>query len=575
MNRKVFLAEQLGRKKRKAGHHCLSQYVPIKATVVEPPSREDSRSKSPWRGSALLHVRVGAVDGSAPPPTASPKSSAIDRQWLVGLVFAAGVVYTLAFVAVVRDEVFYSGDAGIKALLVKQFAHGLFGTGLKLRAPGPIRELWERGLYPFIPPFVYHTNSDYLVSFPVFFEATSAPFYRWLGFRGLYVIPILSLWALWLFFWRTLRRLELPMWAIALGLGSLIFASHLTVYAGTFWEHTFGALLAYAGIDYFAGSDTGRSCPKAALLGFICACSFLLRPEGLLLILVLCAFGCVRAVRGRGGTTWSFVGGMIVGLALILGANVAVYDEPLGLHGRQVVHDVTLSQHAGGAFSYGVHIIARLCLHVPVIAFVLVSWVLISKKERRFEFGTPWGVLVPCLLFLVGLPFIVPNDGGRELGPRYTLLVVPAFLLVAAVAAADLVRRGKLRFTLLALLAGGVALGAVMNLRDGWHLIADYRTRVNPGLAFLRSSPANVVIVDQSFVAQELEASMPEKSFLLIASLRDFELALGAARDIGPAHALFASFVGAAPPVFPADVAVMGHDHVGTFDFYDLDLSHR
>ena len=49
------------------------------------------------------------------------------QRRLVVAALLAGVGFTLLLVASVRDEVFFSGDAGIKALLTRQYSQGVFG----------------------------------------------------------------------------------------------------------------------------------------------------------------------------------------------------------------------------------------------------------------------------------------------------------------------------------------------------------------------------------------------------------------------------------------------------------------
>jgi len=124
-------------------------------------------------------------------------------------VIALGLAPSIAQQCAIPDEVFYSGDGGMKALLAKQFARGDWHADLRLPADPWVEALWRDGLYPFGPPFVYADGERWLVQYPVPFMALSAPFYRWFGFRGLTIVPLLGLWLAWLSTALLLRRLHL------------------------------------------------------------------------------------------------------------------------------------------------------------------------------------------------------------------------------------------------------------------------------------------------------------------------------------------------------------------------------
>src|SRR5438034_4305646 len=73
-----------------------------------------------------------------------------------------------------RPGVFYSGDAGVKFLLVEQFARGEFHSDLRLAAVPWVRDLWAHGFYAFEPPFVYEVGNRHFACYPVPFLLLAA-----------------------------------------------------------------------------------------------------------------------------------------------------------------------------------------------------------------------------------------------------------------------------------------------------------------------------------------------------------------------------------------------------------------
>src|SRR5262249_18256471 len=124
-------------------------------------------------------------------------------------IFLAGAGYTLYLQTLVPDEIFYSLDGGVKFLLTRQIAErGLHDlrVDLDLQADPWVRDLWNDGFYPLEEPIVYRHADRWYMQYPPFFAYASAPFYRLLGFHGLYVIPLIATWLLWLVFYAALRK---------------------------------------------------------------------------------------------------------------------------------------------------------------------------------------------------------------------------------------------------------------------------------------------------------------------------------------------------------------------------------
>src|SRR6476646_7760015 len=134
------------------------------------------------------------------------------------IVIFVGILFSLYLQSLIPNDVFYSGDGGLKALLAKQFSAGNFYFDLRLPTNTWIQSLWDAGLYPFRPPFVYNVENRYFITFPFTFPLITAPFQAIAGFRGLYIIPLVSTWALWFSFYAACQRLKLGRISTAIAL---------------------------------------------------------------------------------------------------------------------------------------------------------------------------------------------------------------------------------------------------------------------------------------------------------------------------------------------------------------------
>jgi hypothetical protein len=495
------------------------------------------------------------------------------KRWPIALVFAAGVLYSLFVVVSIPDEVFFSGDAGVKALLTKEFSRGALDLQLELQAPAPAREAWNNGLYPLRPPFVYPRAGGYTVGLPFFFALVCAPFYRLFGFQGFYLVPLASTWFVWALFCVTLRRLAVPAWASAVGLFALIFASHVTLYAAMFWEHTFGLFLAYFGIHYLSTRfHCEWSRAAAAGAGFVSGLCFLVRPEGLLFVASMCGFALLTFKKNPRKTEVWFIAGAAGCTVAIIAMNFAIYGSAFGLHGRQMLEDNPISWMFLGAAKRALNLAGNFAYHVPWVVFVAVWLGFVCWRKRRIDLLSTEALVVPCLLFYVMLPFGVPNSGGRQVGPRYLVFVVPLLATIVAFASVEIARmRPAAMRALFGLLALGSLLGvaknSVVNCRS---LIADYKTRITPALAFVRGYPTQIVVFTDTTLAQELEAAAETKAFLLALTAADIAIALKASAALGETKTLVGTFEYLPPPEIPSGVVMKPIDRYGGLRFYEL-----
>jgi len=344
-------------------------------------------------------------------------------------VIGAGIAWTLLLQLSVRDGVFYSGDAGIKALMVEQFAAGQWHGDLRLEGEPWVQALWDDGFYPFAPTYVYDHAGRHYSAFPLPFAVLTAPFQRALGFRGLTVIPLLATWLVWIRFWLLGRRLDLHPLALAAGLFALVFASHLTLYSAFFWEHTLAVALGFLGaaevaLAYGGESRRASSPARLAVAGLLLGLSVWLRPEcAALLASVLGVSLAVAWREGRLGGWVPLVAGAAVSIAGWLALNQVVYGIPLGIHALRTAEVASFGGRLGVTLALAIAQLQGLLLFSPIAIFALLSALPLWRPAPRDRVGR-------LLLAITGLTLLLtfaisPNDGDKQWGPRYLLPVVP------------------------------------------------------------------------------------------------------------------------------------------------------
>jgi hypothetical protein len=163
------------------------------------------------------------------------------------------VVYLSLAWFILPPHAFWSPDEGAKLLQLQhlrlengRLAYDIEYTGRQL---DPELQFASMGLLEI------NDKRLYLQRFPIFPWLTQ-PFFRWLGFPGLYVIPAIGGAVI------TVLTLQLlPPRGRRLALGVLVaFASPVLIYASIFWEHTLatGLCLAAAWLS-FQIDPTGRA----------------------------------------------------------------------------------------------------------------------------------------------------------------------------------------------------------------------------------------------------------------------------------------------------------------------------
>jgi hypothetical protein len=419
----------------------------------------------------------------------------------------------------VRDGAFFSGDGGIKLLASAQFARGEWTTEMRLPAQPWEAAIWGRGYFPFRPPFAYEIAGRQVFGVPLVFSAASAPFYAWLGYRGLYLLPLAALFVIGIRTQLLTRRLGLSVGASTLVYGSLLFGSFLTLYSATFWEHLPATALASLGLaTVLEDWKAPVGLRSAGLSGGGLGLSAWLRPEGFclaLLAVLVWAYPAWR--RHRWGPWLSFSSATAAMLALFVLVNLALYGHPLGTHALQVLQapDDRLAQawvHLR-LMAWGVLRFA------PVSVLLIYLAIRLLGVVRQPQAASVFYAVVVSALFVPGIALIVPNEGGLQWGPRYALAIVPLVCWGVGLAwdtASRAVGPTERRW----LVAAAVVLVGYGVWLNGWNgtreLARNYRERVQPAIERVRRSEIDQVVVADQFIAQEMASLMGDKRFYLL-----------------------------------------------------------
>ncbi|MGC1310582.1 MAG: hypothetical protein WA885_25410 [Phormidesmis sp.] len=502
--------------------------------------------------------------------TAKTKPAFVPSALIPGLIILVGVLLTLWMQTFVRNGVVFSGDGGLKALLAQQLAQqlqtGSFPLEMALKIPAPdwAISLWQQGLYPFQPPFVYEVGSQYFITFPFTFPLVSAPFYALFGDRGLYVVPLVALWSIWFRFWQLSRRAKWGLLPLSIGLVSLIFASPLSLYGGMYWEHTLAVALAFWGVsalmfprDALFPQDALISRNRALGSGILIGLSVWFRPEFLCLIVAVSLLAIVGWLLPRWNLAPPFtlmkaailIGAMGCTVGVFFALNYGIYGHPLGIHAIQIVEESNLAtQVAQAKDSYG-QMFSSLIRYFPVAVLVAIAAAISPefkqanlkttnrfrgfktantelvgiRHERQREDTVGRFALALSILFALSVPLIVPpGAGGKQWGPRFYLILVPLLSLVLA----EQLRSGFLRTTTRRVVLVGAAIALVLGIQlntfngafasfkadQSVSLKSNYEP-IAPAIAQLQQQPLPWIAISHEFVAQQLWLALPDKTF--------------------------------------------------------------
>jgi hypothetical protein len=200
-------------------------------------------------------------------------------------------------------------------------------------------------------------------------------------------------------------------------------------------------------------------------------------------------------------------------VASLLIINRLAYGSFLGTHGFQIKGQPI--QTAGGAGYQP--LLADLVTYAPLTAFVLFALLIRACRSAEATERLHAGLLAVIIAsFLALVPWIIPNLGGKQWGPRYLLVLMPLLSLLAGMLLVTILRiqQKTVRYSGVILFVLSLAVGGYLNTCVGFaNLAGDYRMRVKPAMDFLLADSTRLVAVTRQWTAQELATAFEQKEF--------------------------------------------------------------
>jgi hypothetical protein len=476
------------------------------------------------------------------------------KFWII-FVFVAGVIYLLALQLLVSEGTYFSGDSGLKSLLTQNVASGNWGFDIHFYEPLWVKTLWGQGLFPYYYPFVYQLLGKYFITFPYTFSLITAPFYIFWGYRGLYIIPMLATFGIWILFYLLCKKIDLGLISVGIGLLILIFATNLSLYSAIYWEHTLAVFLSLAGFYWMfpkKGSQT-ISIRDAVLGGVFSGLSVWFRPEQIFLVIFMSLISLGALIKiskpdllrylntgkmseyiGKSGWIYplcSFLTLLLYGLT-----NWLIYHNFFGVHSIQVINQQMSLIKRILIFIGNLQLMTvgqySLFLYAPIVLLPLIYLFLNWIKRGKVKSEQDWNIwCLFCPLFLLGVAILVPaGAGGRQWGPRLLLFLVPLMVLLFTWQLDHLLKipikvygiTGKIGLGVV-LIAVGV--GIIQNPIRGTDFLNQTYSQEKSTLTELRFEEEPVVAISNQFLAQLFQPSV-SRNIIFIKAETDDELSM-------------------------------------------------
>jgi hypothetical protein len=442
-------------------------------------------------------------------------NSALNKKWILLLVVLLSCCYLTIITTSNRENVFFSGDGGVKSLVVKQVGAGNGFKFLHLDQPIWVQDIWSAGFFPLRKPFVYPSSDGYLFSFPPLYQIANAVLYRQWGFRAFYLLPFLSALLLWLGFASLLLRLGLGSGRTALLLAMLVFGTPLTVYGAIYWEHMTAVLFLFGGVWMITDPRPGIG--GGILAGLFCGVAVWLRPEALVMDFLYALAVLALFSRRRYVAYGAFIISLGVPIVGFLAFNKLVYGSLLGVHSYQVLQEHSFAFKIAKALFECVMINWTGFIYFPFVALLIPA----IYRVRKGWWSPERPVLMLLLVagcFCILAPLMMPNRGGRQWGARYLLPVLPILLVAGGLVLQELPwgewrrRPGWMRGVLLA----GIGYCLILNgVVGGLSFMRSNADRVKPAYDFAAQQEEGVILVNSENIPMELASLFDKRYFFL------------------------------------------------------------
>lgn len=479
-------------------------------------------------------------------------------------------LFLLAFLMRAPDGQFFSGDSTLKYMQIRALNES---GGRDVTLPDRSLELAPNGaLSPYLEPNVHRHGGRLFAVFPVAFAYLNALPVALLGLPGLSLWPWLGGLASLLLTARLARRWlgpDLVLPAVAL----TAFATPLTFYSLTFWEHTTAVALILLAVERLTAAPLARGAVITA--GLSLGVAGMLRTEALV-VAALVGAGLLTTRSGRRevplfalavlpGTlgvlalnhqltgTWlphatvNWRTGLLIeaseGLPrAILGRLrhfLVAANRPSNLElpalvilgallwiGRRPHRHESFSRSAefliaGALVLRAVYVFGFVgdpdpqlgVLHSGGLLFFAPLLPFVLARWRTLVLGPLRGPLLLAGAFVLAMAVAAPNAGGMQYGHRYLLFLCPLLILAGLAAVAD----GPKRNRVWALAA--VALALLIQAR-GLEISATRQTNNGRLAEVVRESEAETIVCSEWWIPYETGTLAAERRFLVLSDMR-------------------------------------------------------
>lgn len=458
------------------------------------------------------------------------------------LVLFLSHCYLAFLVSSVQPDVFFSGDGGMKFMVIKQIIGGEGFKYMHLPQPQWVHAIWQKGYFPFRNPFVYPSTGGFLFSFPPYFQLISAVLYSKFGYIGLYILPVLSAVLLWWFLIRLLNHHGISSFNIAIALFILVFCSPLTIYGAAYWEHMPAVLLLFGGTGFLLNS---RPHPvSAAVIGLLCGLAVWLRPESLVMDILYGAAALILYVKRRLPAYPVFIIGMLLSIAGFLVFNKMQYGSLLGVHSYQVLQDHGMLYKILKGCKNLLVVNWMSILSFPFVLLLLPVLYCLWKREWPIRLDLPTQLLLfVTVAYCLLTPFMLPNEGGMQWGARYFLPIIPLVVILFALIDQQMkvIENKKLPVWLVTVLLVCTGYSFFLNtFQGGFNKLrwANYH-RITPALEFVKQLDGNVIVVGSEYIPMELGSVFNEKYFFLAGNDSSFNKLVSVLKEQGIHECLY------------------------------------